>query len=191
MTATKLMTTYVYRNGAWEERTPDYGDYTFELWNGCHNDPVTVCGHEDGGNRFVRLLIQGGMSALDERVEDAIRRSTRYSAAWKWGYSHAVLYGNPRTPHDPHIAVLEIAEDAFNVPAEAPAEYQMEPVSPFPYVVFVNLAFTTHVVFADGFADLAGLMNEVLPLIGNPIPRNVEIYHLHKWQATYGDFPIQ
>ena len=65
------------------------------------------------------------------------------------------------------------------------------PVVPFPYLVYVNLGFTTHAVFIDGFPDLVGLLNEVLPLVGNPLPRNVEIYHLHKWQTSYGRTPIR
>ncbi len=188
MTATKLMTAYVYRNGAWEERKPNYEEFTFELWNGTHDDEVEVYGHEDGGNRHTCLRVQGRNFSMDQSREDAVLNSTRYSAAWKWGYAHAVLYGNPKTPHKPYIAVLEIAEDAFK---DTDYEADYGPVSPFPYAVFVNLGFTTHLVFVDGFADLAGLMNEVLPLIGSPAPQDVEIYHLHKWQATYGDFPIE
>jgi hypothetical protein len=136
------------------------------------------------------LTVHGERADLDAPVSERIQGCTRYSAAWKWGYAHAVLYGNPRTPHDPHITVLEIAEDAFIIPEDAPEEYPREPVPPFPYAVLIQLGFTTHLVFADNLPDLTRLMGEVLPLIGSPAPQNVEIYDLHKWDATYGGCPI-
>jgi hypothetical protein len=185
MTATKLLTTYVYQAGQWEARDPDYGNYSFELWNGTHDDEVCVCGYEDGGDLFIRLKVHGGFmpsSAEMEHPEQCIEYSSRYSAAWKWGYTHAVLYGIPRMPHEPHVVVLEIAEDAFEGD---------EHVSPYPYLVYVNLGFTTHTVFTDGFADLVRLLGEVLPIVGNPAPRDVDVYQLHKWQASYGQTPIK
>jgi hypothetical protein len=188
MTATKLMQPYLYRDGEWEALDPNYGDYTFDLWNGSPDDDVTLFGHEDGGNRRVTLEVSDGFTSVDAPRDELIKYHTRYSAAYKWSYSHALLYGSPRTPHDPYVTVLEIAEDAHKDP-----EYEKDygPVSPYPYLVHVNLGFTTHTVFADGFPDLTRLLGEVLPLIGNPPPRNAEIYGLHKWAASWGEFPIE
>ena len=149
MTATKLMHTYRYHGGEWETRGPQSARYEWELWRGVHNDAVPMRGFEDGGNREVRIVVKpsrGDISLPDRAMED---RTTRFSAAYKWGYAHAVLYGDPQTPHDPHVTVLEIAEDAFE---------GARPVSPHPYLVYVNLGFTTHTIFVDGFPSLARLL---------------------------------
>jgi hypothetical protein len=182
MTATKLMHAYRYQGGEWEYIEPhNPSDYTFELWNGSHEDEVTLYGYEDGGNRRVALKVSGGYPGIDAPASERIKTHTRYSAAYKWGYAHAVLYGDPRTPQDPYVAVLEIAEDAFKHP-----DYERDygPVSPHPYAVFVHLGFTTHTVFVDGFPDLTRLLGEVLPLVGSPKPKDVSLYDLHKWAAT-------
>ncbi len=64
------------------------------------------------------------------------------------------------------------------------------PVSPHPYLVYVQLGFTTHTVFVDSFPDLVRLLGEVLPMIGNPAPKDTSLYSLHKWYATWGQIPI-
>ncbi len=184
MTATKLLVTYHYKDGEWEHWEPGTpGPFTFELWNGCHDDEVVLYGYEDGGNRRVALKVSDGYPGIDAPVSECIKTPTRYSAAYKWSYTHAVLYGNPRTPHDPYVVVLEIAEDAFKHP-----DYERDygSVSPFPYLVYANLGFTTHTIFVDTFPDLIRLLGEILPAVGSPPPRNAQLYALHKWAATFG-----
>lgn len=189
MTATKLMQPYLYRDGEWEALEIPCNDYAFELWNGSHLDDVTLYGHEDGGNRRVTLKVTGeDLPTLSLPATERIKYPTHYSAAYKWSYSHAFCYGFPRTPHDPHVVVLEISEDAFKHP-----EYAKDagPVSPYPYAIHVQLGFARQTIFVDDFPDLARLLGEVLPLVGNPPPRNVAIYGLHKWSASWGEFPIE
>lgn len=192
MAATKLMQPYLYRDGEWESQeflpAEEFQTMEFELWNGTHDDDVTLFGHEDGGNRRVALKVADGFASLDAPRAEQIKYPTRYSAARKWGYAHAFLYGLPRTPLESHVVVLEIAEDASSDPESV---RRFGPVSPYPYLVYVNLGFTTHTVFLDGFPDLVRLLGAVLPLIGNPPPRDVEVYGLHKWEASYGLFPIE
>jgi hypothetical protein len=173
MTALQLMYVYRYSSGTWEAREPGrIGDYTFELWNGSHKDAVTMRGFEDGGNREVSILVK------DDQFSDTIVDETsRFSAAHKWGYAHAVLYGDPTTPSDPYVVVLEIAEDASE---------EDEHVSPHPYMVIANLAFTEHVAFADSLPDLVGLMGELQPLLGQAKPRKINLYDLHKWSVNSG-----
>ena len=177
MTATELMHTYRYHGGEWETRGPQSARYEWELWSGVHHDAVPMRGFEDGGNREVRIVVKPsreGISLPDRPMED---RTTRFSAAYKWGYARAVLYGDPPTPHDPHVTVLEIAEDAFE---------EARPVSPHPYLVYANLGLTTHTIFVDGgFPSLTRLLGEILPLLGgSPKPQAVSLYDLHKWETT-------
>lgn len=188
MTATKLLQVYHYRDGEWERKDPNYGEYSFELWNGCHDDTVVMYGYEGNDDQRVTLEVSGNSIDVDAPLEEQIKNHTRFSAAKKWGYCYAVLYGNPSTPHDPHVAVLEIAEDAF---LGQFVEVGEPDPSPHPYLVYVQLAFATHTVFVDSFPDLTRLLGEILPLVGNPPPVDVDIYGLHKWQATWGRIPIR
>jgi len=178
------MNVYTYSGGEWEARDPMFGEYSFELWNGCHEDTVTMYGYDEN-DQWVRLEVSKRNTDIDGPIADQIKNTTRYSAANKWGYSHAVIYGRPRTPHQPHVVVLEIAEDGY--------EGIYENLSPYPYLVYVHLAFTTHLILVDSFADLAKLLGEVLPLVGNPVsaPATVEMLDLHKWDATYGQVPLR
>jgi hypothetical protein len=179
MTAIKLDEVYLYKGGEWESLGINFEDYTFQMWNGTHEDGVLICGIDEN-DEFDRLKVQGGLLSPDNTVEQRITTPSRFSAASKWGYSHAILYGRPRTPHDPHVIVLEIAEDA----------YEEEDISPYPYAVYVDLAFATHLVFVDNFPDLVRLMQDVLPLIGSPAPEDVQMYDLHKWDRSYGRIAI-
>ena len=189
MTATKLIAVYRYQSGDWENIEPMHTGYAFELWNGTHDDTVTVIGFEDDGHRRVSIDVAPQPYERERCLEGDIQRPTRFSAVYKWGYAHAVIYGAPRTPHDPYVAVLEIAEDAFlDYPVHTDADN--EP-SPHPYLAYVQLAFATHAIFADSFPDLTQLLGEVLPLVGNPAPREVDIYDLHKWEATWGRVPLR
>ncbi len=166
MTATKLIKSYLYRNGSWEDvewaNGNEINELAFDIGNGSHEDDVAICGYPlDDNTHTCGVVGSAG--------------SSRFSAAYKWGYAHAVLYGSPRGSLDPYVAVLEIAEDACDGD---------EHLSPYPYAVLVNLVFNTHVVFADSFPDLIGLLNEVLPLV-NPVPPTYQnLYRLHEWDKN-------
>jgi hypothetical protein len=183
LTATKLLCVYHYRDGEWETQPPDFGGYVFELWNGCHDDTVVMYGYEDNDNQRVTLKVSGKYGGIVAPLDEQIKEATRFSAASKWGYCHAVMYGNPRSPLKPHVVVLEIAEDGY--------EEVYKHLSPHPYLVYVHLGFTTHMVFVDSFPDLTRLLGEVLPMIGNPALTEPDIYDLHKWAATYGRIPLR
>jgi hypothetical protein len=183
MTATKLLKAYVYRDGEWEESEPHFDDYNFELWNGSHNDDVHMFGYEDGGNRRVDITVKGAYPGVPG--DTSVLYHSRYSAAYKWSYAHAVFYGDPTSRFEPHVVVLEIAEDAYRSEEGGDPEYEeiYGPVSP--YLVYVDIGFTTHTVFVDTFPDLVGLLGEVLPLVGNPTPRETQLYALHKWERGW------
>jgi hypothetical protein len=172
VTATKLMKVYRYLDGKWEAQEPNFTDYTFEIWNGTHEDEVVMAGFEDGGNREVRIVVKGDQ--FGDTIED---ETSRFSAACKWGYAHAVLYGDPSTPHDPYIVVLEIAEGTFE---------EDEHVSPYPYMVIAHVVFADHVVFLEGFPNLGKLMGELRPLVGGGKPQDIDLYDLHKFAVNYG-----
>ncbi len=166
LTARKLIKSYLYRDGSWED--VEWFDenrrntLAFEIGCGCHDDEVELHGFPHDDNTRIHDLVGS-------------ENSSQFSAAYKWGYSHCALYGSPSTHLDSYVAVLEIAEDAY--------EWD-DHTSPYPYAVVVQLAFTTHLVFTEGFPDLVGLLDEVLPLV-NPTPERQDMYRMHDWKRNF------
>jgi len=176
VTASKLIRSYLYRGGEWE----DLGD-------GHSSDPekrnaliadATVHSHDE--DVTFRAYTHDGQGSMTVRVPGHSSESNIFSVAHKWGYAHAAIYGNPRSGFvGPYIAVMEISEDGF--------EGMYEHLSPYPYMVVMRLVFDTTVVFADSTPDLVRLLNELLPLITSK-PQNTAISHLYEGEHGSGPY---
>ena len=163
MTVDKIMKAYLYEAGEWTPLDFEYNPWAGDIAFGTHDEPVEMRAYPDDGSDGLPVVVDPGVEST---------RTSHFSAASKWGYAHAALYGNPKNLYDPYVAVLEIAEDAF------PGTY--EPLSPHPYMVVFRLAFGETVVFADSTPDLVRLLHELLPLV-TPAPSGPDIYGLHEW----------